>query len=48
MEWISLDKQGEYKITEVGGKNPLDNLILTPKKIYNSKAKLSVNYRIYF
>ena len=26
MEWISLDKQGEYRITEAGCKNPLDNL----------------------
>jgi hypothetical protein len=26
MEWLSIDKQGEYRITETGRKNPLENL----------------------
>jgi hypothetical protein len=26
MEWLSVDKYGEYKITEAGRKNSLDNL----------------------
>jgi hypothetical protein len=26
MGWLSVDKYGEYRITESGSKNPLDNL----------------------
>ena len=26
MRWLSVDKYGEYRITEAGRKNPLDNI----------------------
>ena len=34
MEWLSVDKYGEYKITEAGRKNSLDNLKLNKKNLF--------------